>query len=82
MSDPIPMRPQPVLTRDGMESSRQGFVVPKATPNDLLQQLSERKKGLITYAKMKIDAEDWHGVADAMMDVREVDAQIQLLFKL
>lgn len=29
---------------------------------------------LIEYLKMKVYEEDWHGVADAAMDLREVDA--------
>lgn len=28
---------------------------------------------LIGYLKMKVDAEDWHGVADAAMDLRDYD---------
>lgn len=41
--------------------------------------LQERKTSLITYLRMKIDANDFHGVADAAMDIREIDAQVELL---
>lgn len=34
---------------------------------------------LIEYLRMKIDAEDWHAVADAAMDLREIDAKLQVL---
>ncbi len=30
---------------------------------------------LIVYLKMKADAEDWHAVADAACDLRELDAE-------
>ena len=30
---------------------------------------------LILYLRMKTDEEDWHGVADAAMDLREHDAR-------
>lgn len=29
---------------------------------------------LVRYLKMKVDQEDWHGVADAANDLREFDA--------
>lgn len=29
---------------------------------------------LIEYLKLKVNEEDWHGVADAAMDLRELDA--------
>jgi hypothetical protein len=28
---------------------------------------------------MKVEAEDWHGAADACMDLREIDAQIAII---
>lgn len=30
---------------------------------------------LIAYLKMKVDAGDWHAVADAAMDLRELEAK-------
>lgn len=34
-----------------------------------------RRDVLIAYLKMKADQEDWHGVADAANDLRELDAE-------
>lgn len=39
--------------------------------------LTEYKKVLIEYAKMKLDDEDFHAVADAAMDLREIDIRIK-----
>jgi len=44
-----------------------------------LDALLEQRTALIAYLKSKIPASDWHAVADAAMDLREVDAQIKLL---
>ena len=35
----------------------------------------DRRGLLIEYLKMKVDEGDWHGVADAAMDLREVEAE-------
>ena len=51
---------------------------------ELLEQIREQKVHLINYMKSKIATEDWHGVADAAMDLRELEARyevIQLLNK-
>lgn len=32
---------------------------------------------LIAYITMKQEQEDWHGVADAAMDLRELDAELR-----
>lgn len=32
-----------------------------------------------SYLKMKVEEHDWHGVADAAMDLRELEAQLQVL---
>jgi len=39
----------------------------------------KEKRLLIEYLKMKVDNGDWHGVADAAMDIREIDAKISML---
>ena len=39
--------------------------------------LLEQRALLIAYCRMKLAVEDWHGVADAAMDLRELDAQIK-----
>lgn len=35
----------------------------------------ERKNTYLEYLKMKVVEEDWHGVADAAMDLREIEAE-------
>lgn len=39
--------------------------------------LNERKRILIFYLRSKADEEDWHAVADAAMDLREVDVMLR-----
>lgn len=34
----------------------------------------EKRRILIEYLRMKAESEDWHGVADAACDLRELDA--------
>ena len=34
---------------------------------------------MIDYLNMKVSLEDWHGVADAAMDLREIDAKLYIL---
>lgn len=42
-------------------------------------ELEEQKIALIYYLKTKTQAEDWHGVADAAMDLREIEAKLEIL---
>ena len=35
----------------------------------------EKKETYIEYIKLKLKDEDWHGVADAAMDLRELEAK-------
>ena len=44
-----------------------------------IQDLREQKATLTTYLLSKVRAEDWHAVADAAMDLREVEAKIDVL---
>lgn len=44
-----------------------------------IQQLEERKAGLVAYCRLKLDAGDWHAVQDAASDIRELDAKLELL---
>lgn len=37
----------------------------------------EERKEMIKYAFMKWQTEDWHALADAAMDLRELDARIK-----
>jgi len=48
--------------------------------NDVLQtQLKNEKQSLIQYLKIKTDSQDWHAVADAAMDLREIEAKLSIL---
>ena len=44
-----------------------------------IDQLIARRTKLIEYMKMKIEEEDWHGCADACMDLREIDAKLSMI---
>lgn len=37
-----------------------------------------RKEFMITYLKLKVEEQDWHGVADAAMDLREIEVELSL----
>lgn len=43
------------------------------------EELLEQRGGLKAYLLQKAKADDWHAVADAAMDLREVDAQLSIL---
>lgn len=42
-------------------------------------KLCKRRLTLVGYLGAKVEEQDWHGVADAAMDLREVDAKLELL---
>ena len=45
-----------------------------------IKMLKEQKRIYIDYlTKVCIPSEDWHGAADACMDLREVDAKLSVL---
>ena len=44
-----------------------------------ISQLVARREQLISYLKMKVEEEDWHGCADACMDLREIDAKLSMI---
>lgn len=44
-----------------------------------VRKLREQRASLVAYLRMKTTCEDWHGVADAAMDLREVDAKLAVL---
>jgi len=46
------------------------------------EQLLERRNRLINYLKLKVEEEDWHGTADACMDLRELDAKVSIVIEL
>ncbi len=39
--------------------------------------LQVRREILIQYLKMKVEERDWHAVADAAMDLRELEVEIK-----
>ena len=39
--------------------------------------LSEKRDRLIAYLQMKVEAQDWHAVADAACDLRELEVEIR-----
>lgn len=43
------------------------------------EQLEKRCLVTIADLQAKAEAEDWHGVADAAMDLREIDAMLKAL---
>ena len=43
------------------------------------QELTEQKATLIAYLQNRLKAQDWHGVADAAMDLRETEAKLEVL---
>ena len=44
-----------------------------------VEQLQKRRAITIADLLAKAEAEDWHGVADAAMDLREIDAKLVVL---
>lgn len=49
---------------------------------DLENKLRVRKKKMLEYLMLKVEEEDYHGVADAAMDIRELDAKLELIKEL
>ncbi len=47
-----------------------------------IEDLEEQIEELSDYLQLKVKQADWHGVADAAMDIRELQAQIKLLKQL
>ena len=48
-----------------------------------VDELLEQKKIYVQYlTKVCIPSEDWHGVADAAMDLREIEAKLKVLNEL
>jgi len=44
-----------------------------------VSELEEAKRIMVEYLKLKVKQEDWHGCADAAMDIREIDAKLSVL---
>ena len=47
--------------------------------NKELDKLTAQRIVLIGYLQTKVEQRDWHGVADAAMDIREVEAKQTVL---
>jgi len=47
--------------------------------DQLIGELREQRESLRAYLLVKVKADDWHAVADAAMDIREIEAQLTLL---
>lgn len=45
------------------------------------EELQTQRVRMVDYLKLKLTQEDWHGVADAAMDIREIDAALKVLDK-
>ncbi len=43
-----------------------------------IQELREHRAMLIAYLSSKVKAADWHAVADAAMDLREIEAKLSV----
>jgi len=46
----------------------------------LEQQLLKKREALIAYTKAQLDSgDDWHAAIDSLMDLRDVDAKLEIL---
>lgn len=45
--------------------------------SDRIRELERARLPLIAYLKMKLENEDFHGVVDAAMDLRDIDAELK-----
>lgn len=48
------------------------------TLDDKVNAIKKQITSLIDYMRVKIDQGDWHAVADAAMDIRELEAKIKV----
>ena len=44
-----------------------------------LEALTKRRDVVTADLLLKVECADWHGVADAAMDLREIEAQVEVL---
>ena len=44
----------------------------------IIEELNTSIDQMISYMKLKIEQRDWHAVADAAMDIREMEAKKQV----
>lgn len=45
----------------------------------LINTLQERKDLMVKYLDLRVKLCDWHGVMDAAADIREIEAQLNIL---
>lgn len=46
------------------------------------KELIDDLERMVNYLHLKVQKRDWHGVADAAMDIREIEAKLELVRKL
>jgi hypothetical protein len=46
---------------------------------DLWEDAVYRRSSMVDYLNLKVREQDWHGVADAAMDLRDIDAEKAML---
>ena len=46
------------------------------TRSDRIAELERWRPQLIEYARMKLEQEDFHGLADSAMDLRDLDCEL------
>lgn len=49
--------------------------------NDQIEDLHVQKRQMTEYLLLKVKQEDWHGVADAAMDIREIVTRLNVLLE-
>ena len=54
----------------------------EAILNLKIKNISEKKAKMIGYAQLKLDERDWHGLADAAMDLRDLEAEINAILEM
>lgn len=45
----------------------------------MIEDIQVKMRKMENYLSLKVEEQDWHGVADAAMDIRELVAQIKVL---
>lgn len=45
----------------------------------MIEKLVKEREIMIGYLLQKVEVADWHGVADAAMDLREIEAKLEVL---
>ena len=45
--------------------------------DERIAALTVERQTMLVYLKQKVKVDDWHGVADAAMDLREIDRELK-----